>query len=91
MDQLVRLEEDFVTNLKLSIEMAPGYSHFCYSPCRNFLSIDPPKNELAGVPGLAKGPHLGSTSPASSCNPTPVPTLVPAPVPTLAAINELFK
>ena len=53
--------------------------------------------------GPVGGIHLGSTSPAPSCNPTsgldlvpapvpaPVPALVPAPAPALAATNDLFK
>ena len=97
MGQLPRLEENFVTDFKSSIKMAPGGFCFCCSPCRNFPSLDLVENELARDPGPVGGPHLGSTSSAPSRNPTPGSELVPALIPALVfapappSSNELFK
>ena len=93
--QPARLEENFAINLKTSTEMAPGRSRPCRSPRRNPSPIDPIEDEFARNPGSARGPHLGSTSPALSCNPTLGPDLVPALVlaliPAPVFTDELFK
>ena len=105
MGQPACLEENFVTNFKSSIEMAPRGSHPCRFPHRNFLPLDPVEDELAREPGPIEGPHSGSTFPALSHNPTPGPKLVPAlnfapvpapvlapvPAPALPSPDELFK
>ena len=83
--------------------MAYGGSCPCRFPYR-FPRRNPPptdlvEDELARDPGLVRGPYLGSTSSAPSCNPTPslnqLPTLIPGsapvPAPALAPTNELFK
>ena len=99
MGQPARLKENFVTNLKLFTEMAPGGSRPRCSPRQNPLLIDSVEDELVRDPGSVGNSHSSSTSPAPSCNLTPGPDLVSAmilaPVPTLTpalvAINELFK
>ena len=101
MGQPARSEENFVIDLKSSIERALGSSCPHCSLCRNLPLLDPVEDELAREPGPVGGPYSGSTSPAVSCNPTPGPELVPAlnltpiPTPVLAPAphfsNELFK
>ena len=101
MGQPARLEENFVTDLKSSIEMAPGGSRPRRSPRRNLPSFDPVEDELAREPGLVGGPHSCSTCPVLSRNPTPGPKLVPAlnsapipaPVPASAppSFDECFQ
>ena len=97
MGQPAHLEENFVTNLKSSIEMAPGGSRPCRSPCRNPPPLDLVEDEPARELGPGGGPHSGSISPALSHNPIPglelVLALNPTPVPALPppSSDELFK
>ena len=87
MGQPACLEKDLFINLiKSSTKMAPRDSRSCRSPHRNLFPIDLLENELVRDPGPIGGLHLGSTSPAPSCNPTLVPALVPTliPAPALA-------
>ena len=95
MGQPVRLEEDFVTDLKSSTKIASGGSRFYCSPCRNIPLTDLMEDELVRDPSPVEGPHLGSISFAPSHHPTPgsilIPALNPAPASTLASTNELFK
>ena len=79
--------------------MAPKRSRLRRSPRRNAPLIDPVEDGLARDPGPIRVPHLGSTSLALSCNPTPgpelvsalIPALVPAPTLVPVATDELFK
>ena len=96
MGQPTHLEEDSLTDsIKLSNKIAPKAFCLCCSPYRNLFLVDPIENELFRDLSLIKGPHLGSISPALSCNSSPDPTLVsaliPAPTLTPVPINELFK
>ena len=99
MGQPVRLEENFVTNLKPSTKMTPRGSRPRHFSHRKPPFIDSVEDELARDPGSVKGPHLGSTSSTPSYNPILCPDLVPAlilaliPAPTPAPVttNELFK
>ena len=61
--------------------MASGGSRPRHSPCQNPPPIDPVEDELTRDPGSVGSPHLSSTSPTPSRNPTPGPDLVPALIP----------
>ena len=84
MDEPTRLKENFVTNLKSFSKMTPGRSRTRRSPYQNPPPINLVENELARDLGPVRGPHLGSTSPALSCNLTPGLDLI------LALISALF-
>ena len=66
-------------------------------PCQNLPHTNSVEDKLVKDSGPVGGPHLGTTSPAPSRNPTPdlAPTLIPTPVPVQipapAATNDLFK
>ena len=85
------LEENFVTDLKLSTKMASGESRPCCYLCQNFSFTNPVKDKLARDPGPARGLYSGSISLALSHNPISVLALVSALAATPAAINDLFK
>ena len=99
MGQLACSEENFVTDLKSSTEMAPAGSRSCHFPRWNPSPINPVEDELPKDSGSIRSLYSGGTSFILSHNPTPspdlvlalilalVPTLPLAPVPT----NELFK
>ena len=99
MDQLARLEENFITNLKPSIKIAFESSRPCCSPCWNLSPINHVEDELARDLGPTNDFYLGSTSPTLSYNLTSGPALVlalistplPAPAPALPSSNKLFK
>ena len=94
MDQPAHSEEDLCTDPnKSATKMAPERSRPYCSPYRKLPPIDFVEDELARDLDPVESLHLGSTSSAPSCNPTPalILTLVVAPIPTPAAINDLFK
>ena len=101
MGQPARLEENFVIDLKSSIEIAPkGFRPRRFSR-RNLPPFDPVKNEFARKLGPVGGSHSGSTSPTLSRNPTLGPKLVsalnpaliptPIPAPAPPSSKKLFK
>ena len=93
------LEENFITDLKLSTKIVPKNSRpYCFF-CRNLFPLDPVEDKLIKDPSQVESLHLGSTSPAPFCNPTPGPALVfapvlapvPTPAPAPIATNDLFQ
>ena len=91
MGQPVCLEENFVTNLKSSTEMAPGGSRLHRSPHQNPYPIDPIENKLARDPSWVGSHYLGNISLALSYNPILGSNLVPAIIPALVSTKKLFK
>ena len=79
--------------------MASGGSRLCRPPCRsprrNHPPIDLVEDELTRDLSPVGGCHLGGTSSALFCNPSPGPDQVPALVPALisapAPTDKLFK
>ena len=90
MDQPACLEEDFVTDLKSSTEMAFGESRPYYFPCRNLFLTNLVEDELAKDLGLVRGLYSCNTSSDLSRNPTLGPALIPASAPAPIATNDLF-